>query len=330
MRDIYQYYDNFEKYKDVKSDLVIEGNIKNPLLTIFIPTYKRANTLETTIKSIITQKTDYAFEIVIVNNDPEEGYNESKELIERINDNRIFYYVNSKNIGLCGNWNRGIELSRCKYISMIHDDDVLSPYFVENIIKAINEKHAGIIGVDYYNFTSDAMPVFTRPSQIQYRNVSKKSFFFGKYINIAGMTVSKDLILSLGGYSEEYYPNEDTVLIYQALLKDNVVNIENPLAGYRKEINLSLSDGTMKDIIVMMEETRRNIAKYEKFASHWLKKYDKEYLYQYIMCANNTWGLKINYPDIFDAVGLHGKQPSRFKLLLMKVELKMAALGGKQ
>lgn len=330
MRDIYQYYDNFEKYKDVKSDLVIEGNIKNPLLTIFIPTYKRANTLETTIKSIITQKTDYAFEIVIVNNDPEEGYNESKELIERINDNRIFYYVNSKNIGLCGNWNRGIELSRCKYISMIHDDDVLSPYFVENIIKAINEKHAGIIGVDYYNFTSDAMPVFTRPSQIQYRNVSKKSFFFGKYINIAGMTVSKDLILSLGGYSEEYYPNEDTVLIYQALLKDNVVNIENPLAGYRKEINLSLSDGTMKDIIVMMEETRRNIAKYEKFASHWLKKYDKEYLYQYIMGANNTWGLKINYPDIFDAVGLHGKQPSRFKLLLMKVELKMAALGGKQ
>lgn len=329
MRDIYQYYDNFEKYKNVKSELVIEGNVENPLLTIFIPTYKRATTLETTIKSVITQKTDCVFEIVIVNNDPEEGYNESKELIERINDNRIFYYVNSENMGLCGNWNRGIELSRCEYISMIHDDDILSPYFVENMIKAINEKHAGIIGVNYFNFTSDTMPTFTRPSQIQYRNVSKKSFFFGTYINIAGMTVRKDLILSLGGYSEEYYPNEDTVLIYQALIKDSVVNIEHPLAGYRKEINLSLSDGTMKNIILTMEETRRNIAKYEKFASHWLKKYDKEYLYQYIMGANNTWGLKMNYSDIFNAVGLQGERPSRFKLLLMKIELKMAALGGK-
>lgn len=330
MRDIYQHFDNFEKYRDVKSDLVIEGKVDNPMLTIFIPTYKRANTLETTIKSVITQKTDYAFEIVIINNDPEEGHSETEELIERINDDRIFYYVNRENIGLCGNWNRGIELSRCDYISMIHDDDILSPYFVENMIEAINEKHAGIIGVNYYNFTSDNMPTFTKPSCIEYRNVSKKSFFFGTYINIAGMTVRKDLILSLGGYSEDYYPNEDTVLIYQALLRESVVNIEHPLAGYRKEINLSLSDGTMKNIILMMEATRRNIAKYEKFASIWLKKYDKEYLYQYIMGANNTWGLKLNYSDIFDAVGLQGERPSRFKLLLMKIELVIASVGGRK
>lgn len=330
MRDIYQYFDNFEKYRDIGSDLVIEGKVDNPMLSIFIPTYKRANTLETTIKSVITQKTDYAFEIIIVNNDSEEGYRETKELIERINDDRIYYYVNCENIGLCGNWNRGIELARCDYISMIHDDDILSPYFVEKVIETINEKHPGIIGVNCYNFTSDNIPKFTKPSCIEYRNVSKESFFFGKYITIAGMTVRKELILSLGGYSEEYYPNEDTVLIYQSLLRENVLNIEHPLAGYRKEINLSLSDGTMKSIILMTEATRRNIAKYEKFASKWLKKYDKEYLYQYIIGANNTWGLKLNYTDIFDAVGFQGESFSRFKLLFMKIELKMVSLGGRK
>ena len=329
MRDIYQYYNNFEKYKDVKSNLVINGKVTNPELSIFVPTYKRASTLEVTLKSVINQQTNVVYEIIIVNNDPEEGYKETKELLEGFNDERIYYYVNEQNIGLCGNWNRGIELSRGSYVTMIHDDDLLSPYFVENMIKAINDSKAGIIGVNYYGFRSDSLPAFARPQKLNYRNVTKESFFFGRNINIAGITVKKELMFSLGGYSEEYYPNEDTNLIYQAIVKDKVINIEHPLAGYRKEINLSLNDGTMTKIIMIMEETRRNIAKHEKFAERWMGKYDKEYLYTYIQGANTYWRLKIDYSDIFTKFGFRKNEPSKFKLFLMKIELKIKMLGGK-
>ena len=66
MRDIYQYYNNFEKYKDVKSNLVINGMVTNPELSIFVPTYKRASTLEVTLKSVINQQTNVVYEIIIV------------------------------------------------------------------------------------------------------------------------------------------------------------------------------------------------------------------------------------------------------------------------
>ena len=56
---------------------------------------------------------------------------------------------------MCGNWNRGIELARGKYIAMIHDDDMLSPYFMNAIEKAISDNsNPGIIGVDSINFNS--------------------------------------------------------------------------------------------------------------------------------------------------------------------------------
>ena len=330
MRDIYTFYNSFEIYKDIKSDLVIEGRVDNPKITIFIPTYKRADTLEVTVKSALSQITDSEFEILIVNNDPEEGCQETKELLERIADKRIYYYENRDNIGLCGNWNRGIELSRSEYVSMIHDDDILSPYFVDAVLKAIEDTHAGILGVDYFNFTSMNMPIFTSPTKLKYSYISKQSFFFGKYINIAGMTVRRDLVLALGGYSEEYYPNEDTILIYQAIIQDNVIKINHPLAGYRKEINLSLSDGTMRNIVLIMEKTRRNIAKQEEFAEKWMRKYDKEFLYQYILGANNSWGVDLNYKDIFEEVGMLGERPSKIKLLLMKIEMRIYSLGGRK
>lgn len=327
MRDLYELKNNFDKYYDVETELVVSGNIHDPEISIFIPTYNRSDTLELTIISALSQITSTRYEIIVINNNPCGKDDETKDLIESFNDNRIYYYVNEKNIGLCGNWNRGIELARANYISMIHDDDVLSPYFIESVRKAIDDNnHPGIIGVDYVAFNSSNVPSFQKPQHTDYRTVTKKSFFFGKYINIAGMTVKKEMITTIGGYSEEYYPNEDTNLIYQALIIDNVININFPLAGYRKEVNLSLSDGIMKQIIIMMEDTRRNISQHEKFASDWLKKFDKEYLYQYIKSASQHWNLEIDYKEIFEHYGLPCRRPSKIKMALMKIQIKIMRL----
>lgn len=327
MRDIYSFVNSIDQYDHVPVQKVLEGNIENPEITIFIPTYKRSSTLKVAIESALNQMGTVEYEIVVVNNDPSGISGETKEFLENYHSDRIYYYVNSENIGLCGNWNRGMKLARAEYVAIICDDDMLGPYFLESMMTAISENNRpGMVGVRYFSFNSKCLPVFQRPEKLQYRNVSKKDFFFCRSLNITGMTVRRDLFYEIGGYAEEYYPNEDTNLIYQAILKDRVIDVEYPLAGYRKEVNLSLTAGTMNAIILMMEETRRNIAEHEPFARRWIQYFDKELLYGYIRSANAYWDLNIDYKPIFKHFGFEERKPSWIKMkamnFLQRLEIK--------
>lgn len=323
MRDIYLPANNFETYQNVRSVPVIKAKIQTPRYTVFIPTFKRAQTLKTTLESALDQRDVDDYEIIIINNDPEGTVGETKELIESCHDERISYYVNEKNIGLCGNWNRGMELSRGQYISMIHDDDMLSSWFLRSVSQAIRENDEPfIIGVSFFNFDSAHMPKFCEPEKLSYRTVSKRSYFFGRYINIAGMTVKKDFIIRQGGYRDEYYPNEDSMLIYQGLLSGQVVNIEHELAGYRQEVNLSLSEKTMREIILKTEETRRMIANRELFAKVWMKFFDKEYLHAYIETANAHWHMSMDGEALLKEAGFSNPAVSAWKTKAMNALLK--------
>lgn len=324
MRDIYTFEDNFKKYNAVSSKCVIKGAIDNPEISIFIPTFKRTQTIVETIRSALDQFGNVNYEIVIVNNDPEGCKGDTRNLIESFHDKRIYYFINEINIGLCGNWNRGLELCRARYVAMIHDDDMLSPWFLSSMMEALQKnENPVIIGVNSLNFDSKNKPQFNKPKKLYYREVSKKSFFYGKYITIAGMTVNRELAISIGGYSEDFYPNEDTIFIYQALLKGRVFNIDNNLAAYRQEVNLSLKDGMMNKIISYMEHTRRSIASHERFAEKWMNMFDKEYLYSYIRGANKHWGTTVDAKDIFREFGFSEQTPSEIKMKIMALLLRI-------
>lgn len=325
MKNLYECCSNIEMYQDIKTDLLIKGDVVDPKLTIFIPTYKRDSTLEITIKSVVSQQTTQNFEIVIVNNNPDEGYTKTKELVEKIGDRRIYYYVNRQNIGACGNWNRGFELSRGTYVSMIHDDDLLGPYYVDSILAAIEKNpNVEMFGVGYHLFDSKNEPSFVKPDDLSFQIISRNSFFFESYLNIAGMTVKKDLWYKIGGFSEDFSPVPDTVFIYQALLKSRAINIRNELVGYRKEFNDSLSPVTMTNVIIMKEKIRRNIAQQEFVPRVWMKVFDKEYIYHYTLCANNYWELDINPELIMDRLGFEDVKISNIKMIIMRLLLKVA------
>jgi glycosyltransferase involved in cell wall biosynthesis len=48
--------------------------------------------------------------------------------------NRVEYFHNPKNRGLFDNWNACMEYCRTPWISILHDDDLLHPHFVETMI----------------------------------------------------------------------------------------------------------------------------------------------------------------------------------------------------
>lgn len=327
--DIYERVNHFQRYAHVKSREIISNKVEKPFFTIMIPTYKRASTLEVSLQSALQQVDADDYEILVVNNDPEGDTGETRELLEKISDTRVAYYVNEENIGLCGNWNRSIDLAKGKYIVMLHDDDLISPWCLQSLRQAIQEKnHPGIIGVGYHNFNSKALPEFEKPNRLAYRDLTKKSFFFGRNINIAGMTFRKDVALEIGGFADYYYPNEDTIFIYQGILHSSVINIENILAGYRIEMNATLSGDTLQNIILLTEKTRRCIAKHEAFAGRWMRHFDSEYFYQYVDGANRHWSLDMDYRELCNLAGVPYKKINRCKYMLMHLLEYMECLLG--
>jgi len=137
----------------MKSRLLYSSKIEDDKIDIslVIPTYKRSKYLFSAIDSILKQNpSDLLFEIIVVNNDPndnmEEFVNKYKDVKEKIS-----FYSNVENYGQVGNINRGVELSSGRYIAFLHDDDLLLPNYFKEISEYIKNDNNDCIVISQYS-----------------------------------------------------------------------------------------------------------------------------------------------------------------------------------
>jgi glycosyltransferase involved in cell wall biosynthesis len=102
-----------------------------PVVSVIIPTYNRANLLKYSIQSVLSQTFKH-FEIIIINNYSNDN---TLEVINSYNDNRI-KIINYKNNGIIAkSRNQGLIQSSGRYIGFLDDDDLWCPDKLENQIK---------------------------------------------------------------------------------------------------------------------------------------------------------------------------------------------------
>ncbi len=108
-----------------------------PFFSIVIPAYKKQYLYEC-IDSILTQ-TYTNFELIIVNDASPEDLD---SVIKQFNDDRIRYYVNSKNCGafnVVDNWNICLSYAVGDFIVCMGDDDKMMPNYLEEFKRLIDE-----------------------------------------------------------------------------------------------------------------------------------------------------------------------------------------------
>ena len=100
-----------------------------PLVSVVVPYYNRADTINDTLDSLASQ-TLPEFEIIIVDDgSPEnESVEKLKEIEERYPQIDILY---QKNQGVAAARNNGIKQAKGKYIVCLDSDDILEPTFLE-------------------------------------------------------------------------------------------------------------------------------------------------------------------------------------------------------
>ncbi len=94
-----------------------------PSVSVILPTYNwKHEWLSKSIDSVLSQ-TFKDFELIIIN---DASTNDVEKIIKEYQDKdkRIVYYKNNKNLKLVNTLNKGISLSKWKYIARIDDDDI--------------------------------------------------------------------------------------------------------------------------------------------------------------------------------------------------------------
>ncbi len=117
---------------------------KPPIVEVRVPTYKRTAWLRRALKSI-QEQTEENWKAIVIDDSTEQ---EGKGVVEALNDPRIEYEANSKNLGGAGNIDRAFEsgsFTGAPYTTILEDDNTLMPDFLKANLQAIEEHKVPII-----------------------------------------------------------------------------------------------------------------------------------------------------------------------------------------
>ncbi|MEH2357229.1 tetratricopeptide repeat protein [Nostoc sp.] len=124
-------------YKFPKIPAVVASEKKRPFWSVVIPAYKRTDYLLECLASVLAQWTgEEEMEILVMDNASTPPL---FDLVNSIGRGIVSYYRNSQNIGLAGNHNTGITLSRGQWIHILHDDDYVLPGFYSQLKQSLED-----------------------------------------------------------------------------------------------------------------------------------------------------------------------------------------------
>lgn len=192
------------------------------------------------------------FEILIVDNDGEKLYaTEIADYLGEINDPRIRYYINAKNIGVFGNWSRCIELAIGEWMTILGDDDLLFDNYLSSLIHEIEMDNSLTRVECRYQIFSDSQNIKITPEQQRRYKSSQKSiggkccvnyhmYLFGCYTAPHTQLYKRKLAQQIGGFNPRYAPISDYVFNAMHLYNfPHAVFINRYLCGYRWAVNVS-------------------------------------------------------------------------------------------
>ncbi|HHX66871.1 MAG TPA: glycosyltransferase family 2 protein [Gallicola sp.] len=264
--DLFKYVDNFSKTAHIPSISIIESKVDYiPEITIAIPTYKRTDLLKEAIDSAINQIDYTNYDIIVVDNNPERDC-DTEKLIKSYNNPIISYYKNSENLGMCGNWNRLFTLAKGKYVVMLHDDDLLEPYYLKTLKQVLVSLKKEPDAV--YFPTKIIKSNMIDNDDNQFENFNSKyllkikpfDFLFGNIVWIIGACFNRTTIINSGGFSENFYPSFDYAFFVR--LSKNMKSytiIGQHSTRYRILENESLKTDIILKFIEMDNMIKKNI-----------------------------------------------------------------------
>ena len=180
-----------------------------PFISIVIPLYNKASTIQNTISSVLSQ-TIQNFELIIVDGNSTDG---SFEIASQINDPRIVLFKQHGK-GISTARNQGVEKAKSDIVAFLDADDTWEPNFLETILQ-LTEKYpnAGMYGTAFAvcrnNNPLRTVSLYTDKEGALLSYFSDFTEAGHPIIITSAFSVRKSAFLAVGGYSETLRVGED-------------------------------------------------------------------------------------------------------------------------
>lgn len=141
--------------------------MKEPLVSVLVPTYNRRWLLPRTLDSILSQSYEN-IEIILVNDAGEDV----SDIVEHFNkDKKIKYFQNEKNLDLAGSRNVALKNSTGDYICLLDDDDIFLKYAIEFRMDMMKKLNADIV------YTRALQDIWDKKDDMSYVSVHRQLYW---------------------------------------------------------------------------------------------------------------------------------------------------------
>ena len=228
-----------------------------PLVSVILPVYNAEKYLADSIRSILSQRFEN-FEFIILNDG---STDQSSEIVKSFSDSRIRYFEHA-NKGLANTLNKGIELSRGKYIARQDNDDISHPerlglqveFLEKNTEYALVGSSASIMDEN----GSDTGRKHLHPCQSSHL---KLELVFDNPFVHSSVMFRKEAIVKVGLYDPDTRFFEDHNLWSRVSYQYKVANLPDFLLQYR-EVGTGMSKTTSNYIRRVQNQCKLNLDHY--------------------------------------------------------------------
>ena len=190
------------------------------LISVVTCAYNSEKTIERTIKSVLSQEFQ-DFEYLIIDGKSTDHTLDIVKQYESIFNGKM-RYISENDKGIYDAMNKGILLSKGKYIWIVNSDDYLEPDSLKKVADRIDEKQSEVICgyIEYFSETSDNRHIF------KYTPQQSEVEFHKKRMGIVhpATIVSRKIYEEYGLYDNRFYISAD--MDWFLRIKENNVPID--------------------------------------------------------------------------------------------------------
>lgn len=254
---------------------------KQVIVSIIISTFNDEKYIQKTILSVLSQ-TFEDWELIIFD---DKSTDRTPRIIEsfRKKDKRIILIRNKNNYGQTVNVNRGIRLSKGKYIARLDGDDQWSNK--DKLQKQVDflesRQSYGLVGTYGYAVDQEGNKLYEICHPVNDKHIRKYSLRHGCFIH-SSVVIRKDKLLEAGLYDEQFRISQD----YDLYLKMGTVSKLYNIPQFSVNYTINPEGVSRKKYKQQVEIAQFIVKKY--------KEYYPNFLISYVM-----WKLRRYYPYWF-------------------------------
>ena len=215
-----------------------EIDVSAPRVTVGIPTFNRARWLRETIDSVLAQ-TYTDFHVIVSDNASDD---DTPDVVRSFNDRRIVYARSERNVGVCGNFNRLIELAETEFLVLLPDDDVLYPSHLEAAVKLLERFETVGLAHSAFDYIDARSSVIRRVHPVASRSLVtiKRRDLALEWLMVSpealcfpSVAYRTNALIEAGGFREDEGPFRDRQTWMRIALHWDIGYIARPLVGQR-------------------------------------------------------------------------------------------------